>query len=73
MSMEKLSVTVERELLDEAREYAGPRGMSRFINEAMRFYLQSIRISAIEAELAAEYGPISEATKKRFAELEWIA
>lgn len=73
MRMEKLSITLEPELLEEAREHAGPRGMSRFINEAVRFYLQSLRIRQIEEELTAEFGPISEEARRRFAELEWIA
>jgi metal-responsive CopG/Arc/MetJ family transcriptional regulator len=73
MAMEKISISVDPELLEEARQRAGQRGMSKFMNEALKYYLQALRIREFEAELAAHYGPISEEAKKRVAEIEWIA
>jgi hypothetical protein len=67
MALEKLSISVDPELLEEARQRAGQRGLSKFMNEALAFYLQSLRIRELEIELTAQYGPISEEAKKRVA------
>jgi hypothetical protein len=71
MVMDKFSLTLEPELVEEARQYAGPRGLSRFVNEALRFYLQAVRVREVEAELEKAYGPITEEAKRRVAVLEW--
>ena len=72
MAVQQLTVPVEDELLEEAQERVGPDGLVSFMNDALRYYLQALRFREIEAELTAKHGPISEAAKKRVAELEWI-
>jgi post-segregation antitoxin (ccd killing protein) len=72
MAREKLSITVDPELLEEARQRAGEGSMSGFVNEALKYYLQALSLREIEAELTEQYGPISEEAKQRVAELKWF-
>ncbi len=72
MALKKLSFFVDSELLEEARQRAGQESMSKFVNEALKFYLQSLRIREVESELTAQYGPIPEEVKNRVAELDWL-
>ena len=58
MSTEKVSLTLEKELLSEARAVAGGRALSRYLNRALRNQLQHDRISGLLAELEREQGPI---------------
>lgn len=58
MSMEKVSLTVEKELLAEARAIAGGRALSRYLNRALRNQLQHDRLRALLADLEREKGPI---------------
>jgi hypothetical protein len=58
MSMEKVSLTVEKELLAEARAIAGGRALSRYLNRALRNQLQHDRLHGLLAELEREKGPI---------------
>jgi hypothetical protein len=60
MTSENVVVAFETELLDEARARVGEDGLSPFANEALRYYLQALRIRELEAEFAARYGPISD-------------
>ena len=71
MAIEKLSISFDAEVAAEAKHYAGPRGLSRLVNAAVRRHLQSIRLREAEEELAAKYGPISEEAERRVAAIEW--
>jgi len=61
MGMAKLSVTVEEDLVDELRERAGARGISAFVNQALRHELQLARLGELLADLENELGPPDEA------------
>jgi Arc/MetJ family transcription regulator len=61
MGMTKLSVTVEEDLVDELRERAGGRGISAFVNQAVRHELQLARLGELLADLENELGPPDEA------------
>ena len=61
MGMKKLSVTVEEDLVDELRERAGDRGISAFVNQAVRHELQLARLGELLADLENELGPPDEA------------
>ena len=61
MGMTKLSVTVEEDLVDEVRERAGDRGISAFVNQAVRHELQLARLGELLADLEKELGPPDEA------------
>lgn len=67
MSMEKVSATLESEILDEIRRRVGPRKVSAFLNEAARQKLQQARIQEYLGELYAEHGAPNEATRREAA------
>lgn len=58
MAAEKVSLTLEDELLAEARQVAGTRGLSGYVNRALRLQLQHDRLAGFLADLEREHGPI---------------
>ncbi|HVT59067.1 MAG TPA: hypothetical protein VHR45_11780 [Thermoanaerobaculia bacterium] len=58
MSYEKVSITLEEELLAQAREAVGARRLSSYINRALRRQLQQDRLAGLLAELEQEMGPL---------------
>ena len=58
MRTEKVSLTLETELLAEARDVVGARGLSSYVNQALRHQLQHDRLAGLLAELEQEKGPI---------------
>jgi hypothetical protein len=61
MRTEKVSLTLEEELLTEARDVVGARGLSGYVNRALRHQLQHDRLATLLAELEQENGPIEPA------------
>ena len=64
MAIAKVSVSVDAELLAEARELAGRRGLSALINDALRVRLQHARVSRLLDEMDTEFGPVPEEIEK---------
>jgi Arc/MetJ family transcription regulator len=60
MRTEKVSLTLEEELLAAAREIVGTRGLSSYVNRALRHQLQHDRLAGLLAELEQEKGPIEQ-------------
>jgi hypothetical protein len=58
MRTEKVSLSLEEELLTEAREVVGARRLSSYVNRALRNQLQHDRIAGLLTELEKEHGPI---------------
>jgi Arc/MetJ family transcription regulator len=58
MRTEKVSLTLEEELLAEARAAVGARGLSNYVNRALRQQLQHDRVARLLVELEQEHGPI---------------
>jgi Arc/MetJ family transcription regulator len=58
MATEKISLTLDEELIGEARERVGARGLSGYVNRALRHQLQHDRLAGLLAELEEERGPI---------------
>ena len=58
MPVEKVSLSLDREIVDKARRIAGPRGLSALVNDALRLRLQQERLRALLAEMDAEFGPV---------------
>lgn len=58
MRTEKVSLTLEEELLAEAREVVGARRLSSYVNRALRNQLQHDRLVNLLAEFDQESGPI---------------
>jgi hypothetical protein len=67
----KRSVTLDNDLLGIAQRLAGPRGLSRLLNEALRSHLQLLAVEALEAELAREHGPIPPEVQAEVSSFEW--
>lgn len=59
MRTEKVSLTLEEELLAEAREAVGARKLSSYVNRALRYQLQHDRLMGLLTELEQEKGPIA--------------
>ena len=58
MATAKTSLTLDRALLAAARELVGRRGLSRYVNRALRRQLQRDRLAGLLDELEQEVGPI---------------
>jgi len=52
---EKVTLTLPVEVMDAVREEAEPRGYSKFIAEAVTYYIQEQRRSALRERLVAGY------------------
>jgi hypothetical protein len=71
MAKTKVKIAFDAKVARELRRVAGPRGVSRLVNAAVRRHLQGIRLREAEAELAAKYGPISEEAERFVAAFDW--
>lgn len=60
MTVSKVSLSIEEDVLAEARERAGRRELSSYVTDALRRHLQHDRIGELLAEMEAESGPIPE-------------
>lgn len=58
MAVSKVSLSIEEEVLAEARERAGRRELSSYVNEALRRQLQRDRLAELLTEMDAESGPV---------------
>lgn len=58
MATEKVSLTLDEETLRQARKRVGRRGLSAYVDDAVRLRLQHDRLRALLAEMEAESGPI---------------
>lgn len=58
MAVSKVSLSIDEDVLAEARERAGRRELSSYVNDALRRRLQHDRIADLLAEMEDEAGPI---------------
>jgi len=58
MAASKVSISLDEGVLAEARERVGGRGLSSYVNEAVRRQLQHDRVADLLAQLDAESGPV---------------
>jgi hypothetical protein len=58
MAVEKVSLSLDIDLVTKARQVAGRRGLSALVNDALRIRLQHERLRALLAEQDVEYGPV---------------
>jgi len=58
MRAEKVSLILDEDLLSEARDVVGARGLSSYVNRALRHQLQHDRLGGLLAELEQENGPV---------------
>lgn len=71
MSTVKISATLDAERVAEAKRRVGERGFSRFLDESLAMRLQASRLEDLETDLSAEFGPISDAARRRVDTIEW--
>ncbi len=58
MVVSKVSLSIDEDVLSEARDRAGRRELSSYVNEALRRQLQRDRLAELLAEMETESGPI---------------
>lgn len=58
MSVSKVSLSIDEEVLAEARDRAGRRELSSYVTDALRRQLQHDRLGELLAELDATAGPV---------------
>ena len=56
MAVSKVSLSIEEDVLAEARERAGRRELSAYVNEALQRQLQRVRRGGLLAEMEIEKG-----------------
>jgi hypothetical protein len=62
MATAKVSLTLDEALIEEAREVAGSRGLSGYMNRALGKQLQHDRVRKLLAEMDEEFGPVDDKT-----------
>jgi len=60
MAASKVSLSLDEQVLTEARARAGRGALSSYVNEAVRRQLQHDRLGELLAEMDAEAGPVPE-------------
>ncbi|CAN5631316.1 hypothetical protein BH23ACT7_BH23ACT7_12550 [soil metagenome] len=58
MAVSKVSLSIDEDVLAEARDRAGRRELSSYVDAALRRQLQHDRLGDLLAEMEAESGPI---------------
>lgn len=61
MAASKVSLSIDEDVLAEARARAGRRELSSYVNEALRRQLQRDRLIELLALMDEESGPVDEA------------
>jgi Arc/MetJ-type ribon-helix-helix transcriptional regulator len=54
----KVSLSLDQEVLAEARRHVGSRGLSHYVSEAVRRQLQHDRLTGLLEEFERELGPL---------------
>lgn len=72
MAVEKVSLSLDADLIATARRVAGRRGLSALVNDALRIKLQHERLRALLTDMDAEFGPVPARQVAR-ARTEWLA
>jgi hypothetical protein len=67
----KVSLTLEPDVAKELRQVAGSRGLSSFVNSAVRQELQAVRLRRLLDEMAEEAGPVPPAVQRRVQAADW--
>lgn len=58
MTVEKVSLSLDPDVVAEARELAGRGGLSALVNDALRVRLQHMRITRLLDAMDDEFGPV---------------
>lgn len=71
MSTTKVSTTLTKEHVAEAKARVGGRGFSRYLDEALARQLQFDRLDDLEQQLTEEFGPIPAEVQREIDEMDW--
>ena len=71
MAMKKVSVTLDADLVAEAKSEVGEREFSRYLNDALMLRLQRARLERLELQLSEELGPIPEEVQRKVDAQDW--
>lgn len=66
--MERVTATIDEKTLAKIRHVAGPRGVSRFLNQAAREHLARLELRALLDELDAKHGSVPPALRAEIAQ-----
>lgn len=69
VAVSKVSLSIDEDVLAEARRRAGRRELSSYVTDALRRQLQHDRLGELLAEMEAESGPIPEALMEEARQL----
>lgn len=58
MGVEKVSVSLDQAVVEETRKRVGGRGLSAYVNEAVRRQLRRDALADLLTELADRHGPV---------------
>ncbi|MGQ0481482.1 MAG: hypothetical protein ACT4O0_10730 [Pseudonocardia sp.] len=70
MAVEKVSLSLDPELVAEARQLSGRGGLSGLMNEALRARLQHLRMARLLDDMDAEFGSVPDELARKVA-TEW--
>ncbi|MGQ0623649.1 MAG: hypothetical protein ACT4PP_03195 [Sporichthyaceae bacterium] len=59
MTVSKVSLSLDADVLAEARERVGGRGVSGYVNEALRRQLRRDALAELLAQMREQNGPVS--------------
>jgi len=62
--MERVTATLDEEILEKIRRVAGPRGVSSFLNVAARERLARLELRGLLDELDAKHGAVPRAVRQ---------
>ena len=68
MTTTKISLSLDEQLVAEARSRVGARELSSYVNRALEQQLQHDRVAALLAEMDLEYGPVEPALMSEIRE-----
>lgn len=71
MQSTKFTISLDKKVADELRRVAGPRGISEFVNDAVKRRLQAVRLQKMLDEMDEEFGPVPEQVQQEVDALMW--
>jgi hypothetical protein len=71
--MQKVSITLEDDVAAEAKRRSGTRGLSGYVNEAVKLANQHEAVAVYRAEAEQQTGPIPQTVRDEVAARSWPA
>lgn len=71
MKSERFTISLEGKVAEELRRVARSRGISAFVNDAVKRRLQAVRLQKMLDEMDEEFGPVPEQVQQEVDALMW--